>query len=435
MKKGILSRATAALIAVGVIAASLTGCSGKTDKPAGGKATEFKNVELMFWNGFTGPDGKGMQKIIDEFNKKYEGKINVKAQTMEWAAYYDKIITAVSSGKAPDIGIMHVDSIPKHAKKGILLELDSYSEKLKLTDKEFIPTVWKAGIYNNKRYGIPLDVHPLGLYYNVDLLKQEGYNKPPTNMAEFMEMSKKLTKDTDGDGKIDQWGFAMPNLWPSQQIYWTALYQFGGKATNDDATKALYDSPEAVKALQFLTDTVHKDKISPTNIQQDGEVTLFKQGKLAFHLNGIWMIAGFDEQKGLNYATAPVPQWGTQKAAWAGSHNFVVFKQKKEDKVKEEAAMMFVDYITGNAMEWAKAGQVPARNSVRESAEFKALTKQAEFAKQGDYLVFPVSTPLFPEAWGPSGEAITNAILGKVTPEKALKDAVEKAAKQIEANK
>ncbi|KRQ87680.1 Cyclodextrin-binding protein precursor [Caloramator mitchellensis] len=426
-----MKKLLAMLMTLILIAGLFAGCSKSTSN----KPTEFKNVQLEFWNGFTGPDGKGMQKIIDQFNKEYEGKINVKTQVMQWGQYYDKIITAVASGNAPDVGIMHVDTLPKYAMKGVIIPLDELAAKLGLQESDFISAVWKAGIYEGKRYGIPLDVHPLGLYYNVDLLKQAGYDHPPTNMEEFLEMAKAMTKDTDGDGKIDQWGFAMPTLWPSHQIYWTVLHQFGGKATSDDGTEPLYTSQEAVDALQFLADTIFKYQISPKNITQDGEVTLFKQGKLGFHLNGIWMIAGFEEQQGLNFATAPVPQWGKQKAAWAGSHQFVIFKQKNEDPVKVEAAMVFADYITKHSMEWAKAGQVPARNSVRESEEFKALKHQMGFAEQADYLVFPVSSPYFPDAWGPSGEAVTNVMLGKDTPASALEKAADKGRKQVQANK
>ncbi|MEZ0536821.1 ABC transporter substrate-binding protein [Caldicellulosiruptoraceae bacterium PP1] len=393
-------------------------------------------IQLEFWNGFTGPDGKGIAKLVDIFNQKYQGKIQVKMQVMQWGAYYDKIVTAVVSGKAPDIGIMHLDSIAKYANKGILLPLDEFASKLKLSENDFIPVVWKAGIINGKRYGIPLDVHPLALYYNVDLLKQAGYDHPPANREEFLDLAKKCTKDTDGDGKIDQWGFAMPPGWPSSQIYWAYLHQFGGKAFDDylKITKPLFNSKEGIEALQFLVDTIFKYKISPANIQQDGEVTLFKQGKLAMQLNGIWMIQGYKEQKGLNFMTAPVPQIGPKKATWAGSHNFVVFK-KKDFNSKKDAIFKFIDFISRNSFEWAKAGQVPARNSVRFSKAFATLKEQYEIAKQADYIVFPPMSPISGDVMGPLGEAVNLAVLGKKTPKQALDEAAVKVEKIIKQNR
>lgn len=395
----------------------------------------FKDVQLTLWNGFTGPDGKGFQNIINDFNKMYDGKINIKVQTMQWGAFYDKIVTAVASGKSPEVAVMHLDSIPRFAKKGILLDLEEKSSKLGLKESDFLSGVWKAGVYESKRYGIPLDVHPIGLYYNKDLLKKAGFDNPPTNLDEFLAMSKAMTKDTDGDGTIDEWGFAMPTLWPNQQIFWTALHQFGGKATNADATEGLYNTPEAVNALQLLVDIVYKHKISPENIQADGELTLFKQGKVGFIINGIWEIQSFKDQTGLNFGAAPVPKFGSQDAVWANSHNFVLFKQKSPDSIKEDAAMLLIDYVTSHSLEWAKAGQVPARNSIRSSKEFTELKEQSEFAKQVDYIVFPVTSPSFPDCWGPSGEAVTNSILGRSQVKPALDLAVKKGMKLVEANK
>ncbi|PTX64433.1 multiple sugar transport system substrate-binding protein [Melghirimyces profundicolus] len=406
----------------------LTACGGETSGDSG-------TVTLTFWNGFTGPDGKNMKEIVDQFNKEHKGKIHVKMEAIPWDNFYDKIRTVVASGKAPDVAAMHLDQVPRMANKGVLTPLDGHLEKVDLKKEDFLPEVWEAGVYEDKRYGIPLDVHPIGLYYNVELLKEAGFDKPPTNLKEFLEVAKATTKDTDGDGKIDQWGFGMPTLWPAQMIFFSNLHQFGGEAVSSDGTKALYNSEEGEKTLQLMKDMIFKYKVSPKNIQQDGENTLFRQGKMAMHINGIWMINGLKEQKGLKFAAAPLPQFGDQKATWASSHNLVLPKQRDEDPKKTEAAMTFVDYVTENSLAWAKAGQIPARNSVRESDEFKALKEQSQFAKQVDYLKFHNPTPTFVDVWSPTEQAINKVLLGQKEPEEALNQAAKKGEKMAEAQK
>jgi len=398
----------------------LAGCSSKqTDQNAEGSS----EIVLEFWNGFTGPDGADMKKIVDQFNEENKGKIHVKTQTMPWANYYDKFRTVVSQGKAPDVSIMHLDQIPSYASTGSLTELDELAAELDLKEEDFISQVWKAGIWEGKRYGIPLDVHPIALYYNKDLLKEAGYDAPPKTYEELVEMSKALTKG-------DQYGIAMPTLWPSQLIYFSSLYQHGGESVSPDGLKALYNSSEGVEALKKLVDLIHKYEVSPKNIQQDGEVTLFRQGKSAFHINGIWMINGFKEQKDLNFGTAPIPLFGDKPATWAGSHNFVLPKQKNPDPEKQKAAMKFIKYVIDNSIQWAKAGQIPAKNSVRESEEFKELEHQANIAEQVPYLVFPPASPTYIEVWVPAEEGVNLALLAKKTPEQALKDAASKGEKQ-----
>ena len=46
---------------------------------------------------------------------------------------------------------------------------------------------WQAGIYKDKRYAIPLDVHPLGFFYNKTVMEKAGLDpeKPPTNADEY----------------------------------------------------------------------------------------------------------------------------------------------------------------------------------------------------------------------------------------------------------
>ncbi|MDQ0257241.1 multiple sugar transport system substrate-binding protein [Evansella vedderi] len=379
-------------------------------------------ITLEFWNGFTGPDGEDIAKIIADFNEKYEGEIVIRSQTMPWANFYDQYRTVVTAGEAPDIAIMHLDQIAGYARYDLLTPLDELSADIGLVAKDFIPEVWNAGVYEGQRFGIPLDVHPLTLFYNVDLLEAAGYSEPPTTYDELLEMSLAIQEATDA------WGIAMPVFWPSNMIFYTSLMSHGGESVSEDGLTPLYNSPEGHEALQKMVDLVYKHEVSPSDVQADGEVTLFRQGNSAFHLNGIWMIAGFEQQDGLNFATAPVPAFGDQEAVWAGSHNFVLPKQQDEDPDRLEAAMKFIQFVSENSLQWAKAGQVPATYTVLESEEFKALEHQYNASQQN--FVFPPSTPFYGDAWGPTGPAVDEAMLGQLTPEEAL----ERAAREGEAN-
>jgi multiple sugar transport system substrate-binding protein len=132
---------------------------------------------------------------------------------------------------------------------------------------------------------------------------------------------------------------------------------------------------------------------------------------------------------------APLPQIGPQKAAWAGSHQFVQFKQKQKDDNKLTAGKVFINWVSQHSIEWAKGGQVPARKEIRDSAEFKSLQGQATIGTQIDNLHFLPPVPGIADVMVSVETAINEAILGRKQPAQALQDAAGKANQMLEQNR
>ena len=108
--------------------------------------------------------------------------------------------------------------------------------------------------------------------------------------------------------------------------------------------------------------------------------------------------------------------------------------QKSPDENKQTAARVFLNWISQQSLEWAKGGQVPARNEVRESPEFKALTDQAELAKQIDDLVFTPPVPGIADAMVEFDKAVNEITLGQKDVATTLNAAAGRADKILEAN-
>ncbi|WBQ05441.1 ABC transporter substrate-binding protein [Kribbella sp. CA-293567] len=423
-----------ALGAAGVLAGCGSGSAGTpgagpANGDGGAKGYDGPAVELDFWNGFTGGDGPFMRKLVDSFNAE-NPNIKVKMTVMQWADYYTKLPTAVSSGRGPAVAIMHVDSLATNAARNVIEPLDDVAKALDLKQDDFAEVVWKAGEFNGKRYGIPLDVHPLGFFYNKTLMTQAGLDpaKPPTNADEYMAALEALK------GKGIQGHWATPFQFTGVLSVEALLWQFGGELFNDDSSKATWAEEPGVKALSWFTDLVKKG-YSPKNVAQDADAIALQNGKNAFNWNGIWNINTLKEKKGLEWGVAPLPNIGGQKAAWAGSHQFCLPKLKTPDQNKSTAARVFVNYVSQKSLEWAKGGQVPARKQVRESGDFKALTDQAALATQIDDLHFPPPVPGIGDALAELNKAVNEAVLQKAEPAKALSDAAARADKILEANR
>ena len=77
---------------------------------------------------------------------------------------------------------------------------------------------------------------------------------------DLLENARKLTIDKDGDGQIDQWGFAVNNIvWVWAGFVWGN----GGEILSPDRKQCLLTDPKTVEALQFYFDMQTKEGVSP----------------------------------------------------------------------------------------------------------------------------------------------------------------------------
>ena len=416
-------------------AATLAACGGgKSAQDAAGATPQagFSGtyagpaVTLSYWNGFTGGDGPFMKKMVAEFMAA-NPKITVTQNTVEWAQYYQRLPAAVTAGKGPDVGAMHLDQLATNAARKIIVPVDDLAKAVGLQEADFTTEVWQAGIYKDARYGIPLDVHSLGMYTNTDQMQEAGIDAAPTDKASFEEAL----------GKLQQSGvsepFWMPSKWPAHLMFLSLLWQNGGAPYADDGSKASFDSDEGVQALSWMVEVV-KQGWSPKNVAQDSQYVAFKNKKLTVTWDGIWQINDLLAAK-LPFEVAPLPTIGSQPAAWANSHNFYITRQATQDDNRYQAAQTFIDWMSKKSADWAGAGMIPARKSVRDTPEVTS-SPQGPIAAQIDNLRFLPAVPGLGDVQAQTLElAVADAVLGKRRPDQALKEEAAKATKLMEANR
>ncbi len=229
-------------------------------------------------------DQKIWEPVIKEFEEENNVKVNL--QIVPWSNYEEKYMTGIASGEGPDVGYMYAEMFPDFINMGALSPIKDY-----LTQEDYDNYMYlDKGIMFGKQYGLPIIVGNAAiLYYNSDILNKLGV-KPPTNWEEFREICIKATQDTDGDGKIDQWGY-VPGWGASyfgemNYIWYCWLWQAGGDLYSPDLTKVAFNSAEGIKAAKFLYDLKFKDKVIPDIItsqnNQEMFTNFFAKGKAAF---------------------------------------------------------------------------------------------------------------------------------------------------------
>jgi multiple sugar transport system substrate-binding protein len=419
-------------LGAGAATAYLAGCGGEqqgggtTGEGVGGfEGGEYTGgaLSLAYWNGFTGGDGPAMDALVKEFQSANE-KITIEANTIEWGDFYQQLPAATRAGKGPDVGAMHLDQLATNAARQVIVPLDDLAEALELDESAFAPAVWEPGIYNGARYGIPLDVHSLAMFYNTDHFKEAGIAEPPTDAASFDEACQKLQQ-----AGFEQ-PFWVPNLWPAHLIFLSLLWQFGGEPYGEDGLEATFGEEAGVKALTWMKEQVDKG-YSPTNVEADSEYTAFKNGDVSIHWNGIWQINDVTASK-VPFALAPIPTIGDEPAVWANSHNFFLTAQASEEEDRADAAKTFIGWMSEQSAAWSEAGMIPARNSAREEPAFTE-SPQAALTEQIEHLHFLPAVPGLGTVTTETMEvAVNEGVLGAKSPEEALTTAQEKAAQLIE---
>ena len=195
-----------------------------------------------------------------------------------------------------------------------LLPLDDHIKADKaLTIGDFYAPALDVCRNKGRLMGVPLMAIPLLLSYDARRFDQAGVARPSAgwDWRRFMEAARRLTRDTDGDGAPDEYGF-----WSgfSTAAAVSLIWQNGGDVLSPDKKTALLTEPAAVEALEFYAD-LYRERVSPpTDVTSRQPV-----GPEGIRYAGRWWL-GMMFQPEWRYAGAPgisvteLPQ-GKQKAS------------------------------------------------------------------------------------------------------------------------
>ncbi len=246
-----------------------------------------------------------LQKQLDRFMVLHP-EVKVEQLFKETEELRSGFIIAAIAGQGPEIVYGPSDQVGPFQVMDIILPLDSLFDRTFLD--QFDPkalTYYKGRLY---KISDKLGNH-LTLVYNKKLLPV-----PPKTDLELVEMGKALTKDTNGDGKIDQYGLAWNYTEPF--FFIPFMTGFGGwiMDENDQPTLNTVGTVNGLKFVQQLRD-VHK--IIPNEADYNIADALFKDGHSAMIINGDWSWAGY-QKAGLDIGVAPLP-FITSTNRWSGT--------------------------------------------------------------------------------------------------------------------
>lgn len=380
-----------------------------------------KKVTLNFWTLFDGGDGDNMQALVDEFNKTHPN-IQVKNTKLVWGEYYTKLITAVGNGTGPDVGISHTSRLPDLIDQGVATPIDDAAKAAGLDWGAFNQNLLNATIMDGEHYAVPLDTHPFIMYYNKTLLKDAGLlgddGKPVMEQSadgfvKFLETLKQKLP-----AKITPFALSNSNDDP-YRLWWALYHQLGGNdVVADDLKTAAVDADKGAKAADYIQKLFTNGYIKKND---PDFYKNFQSGTAAIMMTGVWATGTWEATKGLDFGAMPIPKIFDQEATWGDSHTFIIPATKDNDPDKRKAAMIFANWVTDNAVIWAKAGHIPSKPSVIASDAFKALPYRSDYASVADTVKFSKpSTKVWQIRDNSSFKFLNEVWAGKMTPADAM---------------
>ncbi|MBX3062681.1 MAG: extracellular solute-binding protein [Anaerolineae bacterium] len=366
------------------------------------------------------------QVLANQWNAEHP-ELQVETTSLVWPGIVE-LNAALAAGTPPEIMSLHAFRVPTYASRGALTPLTSYLKEAGIDVDDLLPNVRDAVTYNGEIYAIPFDVHGILWHINLDLWKQAGLlnadGKPniPVGLEAFEAACKQVLEKTNspifGGGDDDIVG---------TEVIWFSIYaQMGGSIADENGMPSV-NTPAAIEALELQIRLRNEGCFSSGELAKTYEG--FNQGKVASVNGGTWMVNEFDAQvrdpnAGLkNLYVAPYPQLGDKPAVWGGSHTFVVPLGPNADPARVKAAVQYLKFFYDNQLAWTRTGHASVRQSVLDSAEYKALPhhdEYTEFANQVVYLPKAGWVNAFDQILH---EEIQAAILGEKSPEQALNDA------------
>lgn len=216
-------------------------------------------------------------KIIDEAIKKFElNNKNIKVKYNYGTLkndYSEWLSTKILNGETPDIFVVLEEDFNTFSSLGIMEQLDSKMQKDKTFNiDEFYKPALALGKTDDKQYALPMEIDPVLLFVNKTLIKKEGIkiDKNKWTWEEFYKVCREVTKDTDNDGLIDQFGVV--------DFTWQDLvYTNGQTLFSQDGKKADFYKEGVVEAMAFAKKIYNlNNNIKPTIEDFDKGNVLFK---------------------------------------------------------------------------------------------------------------------------------------------------------------
>ena len=308
--------------------------------------------------------------------------IRIRVEPQDFAQMPSKFFLGHRTGSNPDLVWIDAKNVGGLLDSGAGADLDPLvTSKWADGDSDiYVRAGYDAALRDGKRTALPLFHGASVIYYRKDMLAEAGID--PASIRtwdDLREAAKTLTKDKDGDGRIDVWGLGVPLAPLKTESTPVLISMLAGDEPVFDGCTPSYDTELGRRGLEYTAGLITDAKVTPQealDLNVDDITDQIIAGRYAIAISSSLRystIATKSEFGAEQLGILPWPTWSGETSAPMPVSGWWTAAWSKSPRLHE--AVRFLDYMVGpDGVElWTKVGgQVPTRASLLKDPYFDA---------------------------------------------------------------
>ncbi|MCR5526665.1 MAG: sugar ABC transporter substrate-binding protein [Lachnospiraceae bacterium] len=213
-----------------------------------------------------------MENVIERFERAHPDVEVVYETGVLKDDYSEWLSEKILSDDAPDVMAVSKTDFDRFVDLDILQNLDDYvNDDTEFNKSAIYSAALETGKINGSQYALPIETIPYLMFVNKSLLSKENIAIPGNDYTfeDLYDICSKVTKDTDEDGLLDQFGIYKYSWRDAAAANNAVLFSEDGKSCNFTSTE-LKDAIKFMNSLELL------------NEGQTVTQEMFDEGKVAF---------------------------------------------------------------------------------------------------------------------------------------------------------
>lgn len=325
-----------------------------------------------------------MTALINKFNAE-NPDIRIDVNVVAWPGY-PQLSAQMAARDPPDLVTMHEGVISDYAAEGLLEPIEAYLREGAISPAAFTEASRHGVTIGRRIYGLPWDTHGGLFHVNKALFAKAGLmrgGKPilPNSPEEFIAQARQFQERT-GKPYLIQSNVGDP-AYAARNQYTYMMAQ--GAVLFPEPKRISLLTPEGLRVATFFR-RINEERLGTLNMDTPAAIAAFMSGEGGIYPTGTWMIGSFQQEATTpgrplhdSYAVFPYPRLWGEHVEFVSGHAWVV-PARERTPAQRSAIARFFRFMAAHNLHWARAGHLPAFQSVLESPEFKALPHRTDIA-------------------------------------------------------